>query len=515
MPTENRSSNTEMVSVPEGFMLAERSIWTEQQVEAATACITRLKGVPGMRDCDLAMAAIDAAQCKAPDIALSDLLPAPQPHPDPIAWMVGTAFWWTREEAERDAAATGLPIVELVPMAGVAPAQQRQGEPVALPARKSYEESFSVHGQGQIMGWNACLDEIAKLGPLYTRADPALSPDMIALPLSLLETACNGYAQQQGHALNEIRELLKGHCHAQKNLLEDCVESSSSSDTAGNGLPHTAGNGTAGDTGLAEVERLRAENEAFDAGMRNLACQLSAGGYNAETLTADQLLEKVQWGLAHLTETQTRLVDTLRAQLAERGALLSSVQAEIYEAAVMASVIREAKPFAISTTLFAPVRNFELGDAISKAGVLVERLSSIADTLSASAEPSAPVSFQARVQPWLMQCFGEMIAGDREERNHRFLEEALELVQALGATAAEAHQLVDYVFGRAVGEPGQEVGGVMVTLAALCLANGLDMHQLAETELARIWTKVDAIRAKQASKPQFGPLPGVYPDRKQ
>ncbi|WP_243430630.1 hypothetical protein [Pseudomonas sp. 51_B] len=74
MPTENRSSNTEMVSVPEGFMLVERSIWTEQQVEAATACIARLKGVPGMRDCDLAMAAIDAAQCKAPEISLVDLL---------------------------------------------------------------------------------------------------------------------------------------------------------------------------------------------------------------------------------------------------------------------------------------------------------------------------------------------------------------------------------------------------------------------------------------------------------
>lgn len=140
--------------------------------------------------------------------------------------------------------------------------------------------------------------------------------------------------------------------------------------------------------------------------------------------------------------------------------------------------------------------------------------SNIDAVLSASAEPSALASFQARVQPWLMQCFGEMISGDREERNHRFLEEALELVQALGATAEEAHQLVDYVFGRAVGEPAQEVGGVMVTLAALCLANGLDMYQLAETELARIWTKVDAIRAKQASKPQFGPLPGVYPDRK-
>jgi len=42
--------------------------------------------------------------------------PAPQPHAEPIAWMVGTAFWWTKEEAERDAAATGLPIVGLGPM---------------------------------------------------------------------------------------------------------------------------------------------------------------------------------------------------------------------------------------------------------------------------------------------------------------------------------------------------------------------------------------------------------------
>lgn len=119
MPTVNRSSNTEMVSVPEGYMLVERSIWTEQQVESATACITRLKGVHGMRDRDLAMAAIDAAQCKAPDIALADLLPAPEPHPEPIAWMVGTAFWWTKEEAERDAAATGLPIVPVGPSVSI------------------------------------------------------------------------------------------------------------------------------------------------------------------------------------------------------------------------------------------------------------------------------------------------------------------------------------------------------------------------------------------------------------
>uniref|UniRef100_A0A6M3MHP8 Uncharacterized protein n=1 Tax=viral metagenome TaxID=1070528 RepID=A0A6M3MHP8_9ZZZZ len=127
--------------------------------------------------------------------------------------------------------------------------------------------------------------------------------------------------------------------------------------------------------------------------------------------------------------------------------------------------------------------------------------------LAAQQAPSTPASFQSRVQPWLLQCFGAEIAADRVERNHRFLEESLELVQSLGCTDSEAHQLVDYVFGRPVGEPAQEVGGVMVTLAALCLANGLDMHSAGETELARIWTKVEKIRAKQAAKPKHSPLP--------
>lgn len=124
---------------------------------------------------------------------------------------------------------------------------------------------------------------------------------------------------------------------------------------------------------------------------------------------------------------------------------------------------------------------------------------------------SAPVAgdFQARVQPWMMACFGREISADRQERNHRFIEEALELIQACGASASEAHQLVDYVFSRPIGEPVQEVGGVMVTLAALCLANGLDMHEAGELELARISEPVirEKIRAKQAAKPKHSPLP--------
>jgi len=128
-------------------------------------------------------------------------------------------------------------------------------------------------------------------------------------------------------------------------------------------------------------------------------------------------------------------------------------------------------------------------------------------TTNASAEEAQ--EFQARVEPWVLACFGAEISADKAERNHRFFEEATELVQACGMTAGEAHQLVDYVYGRPIGEPYQEVGGVMVTLAALCLAQGLNMHQDGETELARIWTKVEQIRAKQAAKPKYSPLPAA------
>lgn len=117
---------------------------------------------------------------------------------------------------------------------------------------------------------------------------------------------------------------------------------------------------------------------------------------------------------------------------------------------------------------------------------------------------------QHRVALWTLACFGIDIASDRNERNHRFLEESLELVQACGCTASEAHQLVDYVYGRPAGDKSQEVGGVMITLAALCNAHeDLDMHAAGEAELVRIWTKVDKIRAKQAAKPKHSPLPAA------
>ena len=108
----------------------------------------------------------------------------------------------------------------------------------------------------------------------------------------------------------------------------------------------------------------------------------------------------------------------------------------------------------------------------------------------------------------MIACFGQKISLDKCERNHRFIEEALELVQACGCSKKDVLMLVDYVYDRPVGEIKQEAGGAMITLAALCIANGIDMYICGFIELQRIWGKIDQIRAKQATKPgSNSPLP--------
>lgn len=353
MPTENRSSNTEVVSVPR----------------------------------ELTQMAADAI-----DDLLADGTSA-----------VSAAAWVDVSQQLRALLAQ--------------PAEQHQGEPVAMPERLDAPYPHA----GYPGGWNACLDEIAKLGPLYTHPAPAGTQGEPLARYSMDQTGCE--------ELNPDGPRVR-----YDDLNRD----------------------------PGEVERWKKQAE-----------------YNQDTA--------LRW-LAEL-EVLRPEVERLRAQLAER--------------------IIVPDGYAV-----VPIKpTMAMRDACRVAGKLQVWGDMMAAALSASAEPSAPASFQQQVLPWLMECFGAMIAGDREERNHRFLEEALELVQSLGCSAADAHQLVEYVYGRPVGEPPQEVGGVMVTLAALCLANGLDMHQLADTELARVWTKVDQIREKQKSKPQVAPLPGVYPGR--
>ncbi len=114
-------------------------------------------------------------------------------------------------------------------------------------------------------------------------------------------------------------------------------------------------------------------------------------------------------------------------------------------------------------------------------------------------------TFQRQVQRWVVDCFGESVARDPSERNRRFLEESLELAQSLGCRREIAHQIVDYVFNRTPGEPWQETGGVMITLASLCETHSIDMQKAGCEELARVSAPeiVQKIKVKHALKPKF------------
>lgn len=122
--------------------------------------------------------------------------------------------------------------------------------------------------------------------------------------------------------------------------------------------------------------------------------------------------------------------------------------------------------------------------------------------------------FQSRVGAWVQACFGNAVAYDIQERGDRLLEETLELLQANGYDQARVQALTTYVFNRPAGEPRQEMGGVMVTLAAYANAAEINMFDAGVEELTRVEQPqvMEKCRIKQSTKSSINsPLPGHVP----
>ncbi|HDQ9289951.1 TPA: hypothetical protein QBP86_006630, partial [Pseudomonas aeruginosa] len=68
--------NSAQHSVPEGWMLVECGIWTQEQVDEMQRTVARFRSSEFVDDRALAMAVADAGQCKAPEISLAELLAA-------------------------------------------------------------------------------------------------------------------------------------------------------------------------------------------------------------------------------------------------------------------------------------------------------------------------------------------------------------------------------------------------------------------------------------------------------
>lgn len=192
MPTENRSSNTEMVSdklppcADDVFKNGVSACLVgDVPKHAAETICQSLSAVTGWK--------IDWHYFGG-RTHIKALAPAPQPHPEPIAWMVGTAFWWTKEEADRDAAATGLPIVGLGPITDPGEVKRLRGELVEWKDRCQRNnddamEWMAKHDtlRGQLTERDALLTHMAYyLSPALASHQYSMSEETMHHALSVL-----------------------------------------------------------------------------------------------------------------------------------------------------------------------------------------------------------------------------------------------------------------------------------------------------------------------------------------
>ena len=143
-----------------------------------------------------------------------------------------------------------------------------------------------------------------------------------------------------------------------------------------------------------------------------------------------------------------------------------------------------------------PNGTFEIGGYLREGTQPPAALHPRNDTATASTH----IPFQERIARRMPTAFDNHTISDPQERGMRITEQALELAQSVGMTHAQAHRIAADVFTRPAGETTQEVGGVMVCLAALCNATQIDMDDAAYREIARCEGSSETIRRKHAKK---------------
>ncbi len=112
---------------------------------------------------------------------------------------------------------------------------------------------------------------------------------------------------------------------------------------------------------------------------------------------------------------------------------------------------------------------------------------------------------QRHMHEWSRAAFGHDEADSPTQRSLRLLEESIEAFQACGGDAAMAHNLIDFVFARPVGELKQELGGIAVCLLVLAEAVGLSADDMELIEMNRVLAKpIEHFTARNAAKNAAG-----------
>lgn len=120
------------------------------------------------------------------------------------------------------------------------------------------------------------------------------------------------------------------------------------------------------------------------------------------------------------------------------------------------------------------------------------------------------IVWQRLARRWSQLVFGEHF--DRitpKIRSLRLLEEAIELAQAEGVTIDEVEIVADQVYSKPIGNPKQEVGGVIVCLTNYADTRGYNIEEEFYTEYCRILDPkiMERVRTRNLAGDKIGMKP--------
>lgn len=95
-------------------------------------------------------------------------------------------------------------------------------------------------------------------------------------------------------------------------------------------------------------------------------------------------------------------------------------------------------------------------------------------------------TLQGLIYNWTVAMFGSARATSKKERAFRFIEEAIELAQALGLNHEEVVAVVNRNYQVDAGDVAKELAQTQFTLYALAESIGEDAEGLCRSELSRV-----------------------------
>lgn len=119
---------------------------------------------------------------------------------------------------------------------------------------------------------------------------------------------------------------------------------------------------------------------------------------------------------------------------------------------------------------------------------------------------------QDQVGKWVEETFGAAHAHNVDQRALRFLEEAIELFQALGGNREYLNRVADVVYSKPLGDISMEIGQVGLSLLSIGHTVDIDVDQCERNEVARVETIPAAEMYKRnKAKNDLGLDAGAYP----